>query len=159
MRCAMPCGTTRLTRSLTTMRFWSSTKLDFSSKASGGRSWSMAAAGHSGPRASCGVARQYTGSVGKITNCQIGVFACYVSRHGHAFIDRALYLPRAWVVAPCRMEAAHVPKKTGFATKPALVADAGRIRSFTSRSDDAQRVALKCNCNAKRSSPLGSRPE
>jgi len=43
-------------------------------------------------KASCGVARQYTGSAGKITNCQIGVFAAYVSRHGHAFIDRALYL-------------------------------------------------------------------
>jgi SRSO17 transposase len=45
-------------------------------------------------KASCGVGRQYTGSAGKITNCQIGVFACYVSQHGHAFIDRALYLPR-----------------------------------------------------------------
>src|SRR5216683_8452619 len=42
-------------------------------------------------KASCGVGRQYTGSAGKITNCQIGVFAAYVSRHGHAFIDRALY--------------------------------------------------------------------
>src|SRR5471030_788287 len=41
-------------------------------------------------KASCGVARQYTGSAGKITNCQIGVFAAYVSCHGHAFIDRAL---------------------------------------------------------------------
>ncbi|MDD1523397.1 hypothetical protein DAA57_01690 [Bradyrhizobium yuanmingense] len=47
-------------------------------------------------KASCGVARQYTGSAGKITNCQIGVFAAYVSRHGHAFIDRALYLPKDW---------------------------------------------------------------
>jgi len=46
-------------------------------------------------KASCGVARQYTGSAGKITNCQIGVFTCYVLRHGHAFIDRALYLPKA----------------------------------------------------------------
>ena len=45
-------------------------------------------------KASCGVARQYTGSAGKITNCQIGVFACYASRHGHAFIDRRLYLPK-----------------------------------------------------------------
>ena len=43
-------------------------------------------------KASCGVARQHTGSAGKITNCQIGVFASYVLRHGHAFIDRALYL-------------------------------------------------------------------
>ena len=47
-------------------------------------------------KASCGVARQYTGSAGKITNCQIGVFAAYVSRHGHAFIDRALYLPKGY---------------------------------------------------------------
>ena len=44
-------------------------------------------------RTSCGVGRQYTASVGKITNCQIGVFAAYVSHKGHAFIDRALYLP------------------------------------------------------------------
>jgi SRSO17 transposase len=44
---------------------------------------------------SCGVQRQYTGSAGKITNCQIGVFAAYVSAKGHAFIDRRLYLPRA----------------------------------------------------------------
>src|SRR5580700_11346215 len=43
-------------------------------------------------KAACGVARQYTGSAGKVTNCQIGVFAAYVSCHGHAFIDRVLYL-------------------------------------------------------------------
>ena len=60
-------------------------------------------------KASCGVARQYTGSAGKITNCQIGVFASYVSRHGHAFIDRALYLPKEWTDDPERMTAAHVP--------------------------------------------------
>ena len=47
-------------------------------------------------RASCGVARQYTGSAGKITNCQVGVFAALVSRHGHAFVDRALYPPKTW---------------------------------------------------------------
>ena len=44
-------------------------------------------------KASCGVGRQYTGSAGKITNCQIGVFAAYVSAKGHAFTDRRLYLP------------------------------------------------------------------
>jgi SRSO17 transposase len=71
-------------------------------------------------KASCGVGRQYTGSAGKITNCQIGVFAAYVSRHGHAFIDRALYLPKAWTDDPARMAAAHVPDGTGFATKPGL---------------------------------------
>lgn len=45
-------------------------------------------------KASCGVGRQYTGSAGKITNCQIGVVASYVSRHGHAFIDGTLYPAR-----------------------------------------------------------------
>ncbi|MGY4498089.1 SRSO17 transposase [Bradyrhizobium sp. GM24.11] len=71
-------------------------------------------------KASCGVARQYTGSAGKITNCQIGVFATYVSRHGHAFIDRALYLPKEWTDDPDRLEAAYVPADVGFATKPKL---------------------------------------
>ena len=71
-------------------------------------------------KASCGVARQYTGSAGKITNCQIGVFASYVLRHGHAFIDRALYLPKAWTDDRDRMARAHVPDNVGFATKPAL---------------------------------------
>jgi SRSO17 transposase len=71
-------------------------------------------------KASCGVARQYTGSAGKITNCQIGVFASYVSRHGHAFIDRALYLPKEWTDEPARLKAAHVPSDVGFATKPKI---------------------------------------
>ena len=71
-------------------------------------------------KASCGAGRQYTGSVGKITNCQIGVFAAYVSRHGHAFIDRALYLPKAWTNDPTRLAAAHVPPEVGFATKPRI---------------------------------------
>ena len=71
-------------------------------------------------KASCGVSRQYTGSAGKITNCQIGVFASYVSRHGHAFIDRALYLPKVWTDDPARLKAAHVPTDAGFATKPQI---------------------------------------
>jgi SRSO17 transposase len=71
-------------------------------------------------KASCGVARQYTGSAGKITNCQIGVFACYVSCHGHAFIDRALYLPKEWTDDPKRLKAAHVPEDVSFATKPQM---------------------------------------
>src|SRR5277367_270075 len=74
-------------------------------------------------KASCGVARQYTGSAGKITNCQIGVFAAYVSRHGHAFIDRALYLPKEWTDDRDRLEAAYVPADVGFATKPKLAAE------------------------------------
>jgi SRSO17 transposase len=73
-------------------------------------------------RASCGVARQYTGSAGKITNCQVGVFAAYVSDKGHALIDRALYLPKSWTGAPERLAAARVPAGTAFATKPRLAA-------------------------------------
>src|SRR3954462_5355103 len=72
-------------------------------------------------QASCGVARQYTGSAGKITNCQIGVFAAYVSRHGHAFIDRALYLPKPWASDLARRSATHVPAAGGFSPKPQLV--------------------------------------
>ena len=71
-------------------------------------------------KSSCGVARQYTGSAGKITNCQIGVFAAYVSRHGHAFIDRALYLPKGWTEDPTRLKATYVPSDVGFLTKPQL---------------------------------------
>ena len=71
-------------------------------------------------KASCGVGRQYTGSAGKITNCQIGVFAAYVSDQGHAFIDRRLYLPKAWTEDPARLRAAHVPEAVAFATKPRL---------------------------------------
>jgi SRSO17 transposase len=75
-------------------------------------------------KASCGVGRQYTGSAGKITNCQVGVFAAYASRHGHALIDRALYLPKTWTDDPARLAAARVPPGVGFATKPRL---AGRM--------------------------------
>src|ERR1043165_3606387 len=71
-------------------------------------------------KASCGVARQYTGSAGKITKCQICGFAAYVSGRGHAFIDRALYLPKAWAEDPARRAAAHVPQQIAFATKPHL---------------------------------------
>jgi SRSO17 transposase len=48
------------------------------------------------------------------------VFAAYVSNKGHAFIDRALYLPRAWAEDPARRAAAHVPPEIGFATKSRL---------------------------------------
>lgn len=66
-------------------------------------------------KASCGGGRQYTGSAGKITNGQIGVFADYVSRHGHALIDRALYLPKAWTGDADRMAAAQAPAVAGTA--------------------------------------------
>ncbi|WP_456640521.1 IS701 family transposase [Bradyrhizobium sp. USDA 10063] len=54
------------------------------------------------------------------TVCQIGVFACYVPRLGHTFIDRALYLPKEWTDDRVRLKAAHVPRDVGFATKPKI---------------------------------------
>jgi SRSO17 transposase len=69
---------------------------------------------------SCGVGRQYTGSAGKITNCQIGVFAAYVSDKGCAFIDRQLYLPKDWINNSIRRQAAHVPDDLHFVTKPEI---------------------------------------
>jgi SRSO17 transposase len=72
---------------------------------------------------SCGVGRQYTGSAGKIANCQIGVFAAYVSDKGCAFIDRQLYLPKDWINHSIRRQAAHVPDSLRFVTKPEIAAE------------------------------------
>ncbi|MDG3002607.1 IS701 family transposase [Paludisphaera mucosa] len=66
---------------------------------------------------SAGVARQYTGTAGRIENAQVGVFLAYASRHGAAFLDRALYLPKEWTDDPERCEAAGVPEATEFAAK------------------------------------------
>jgi SRSO17 transposase len=69
---------------------------------------------------SAGVARQYSGTAGRRENQQIGVFLAYASEAGCAFIDRALYVPQAWVDAPARCEAAGIPLRRAFATKPQL---------------------------------------
>src|SRR5919112_6013086 len=69
---------------------------------------------------SVGVQRQYSGTAGRIENCQIGVFLGYASRHGHALIDRALYLPESWANDPVRRHAAGLPAETAFATRPQL---------------------------------------
>jgi SRSO17 transposase len=69
---------------------------------------------------SVGVARQYSGTAGRIENCQIGVFLAYASARGHAFLDRALYLPKAWVEDGPRRRAAGVPDEVAFATKGEL---------------------------------------
>lgn len=66
---------------------------------------------------SAGVARQYTGTAGRIENAQVGVFLAYASRHGTAFLDRALYLPEEWTNDPARCKAAGIPEGTEFATK------------------------------------------
>src|SRR4051795_9413846 len=69
---------------------------------------------------SAGVARQYSGTAGKIENCQIGVFLAYASAQGHTLIDRELYLPKEWTGDPNRCEIAGIPEQREFATKPAL---------------------------------------
>lgn len=69
---------------------------------------------------SVGVSRQYTGTAGKVENCQVGVFLTYASDRGHAFLDRALYLPERWTADRARLRAAGVPDAVDFATKPAL---------------------------------------
>jgi SRSO17 transposase len=68
-------------------------------------------------RQSVGVARQYSGTLGKVGNCQIGVFLGYVSARGHALIDGALYLSREWTDDPARCAAAGVPPRTGYRSK------------------------------------------
>jgi SRSO17 transposase len=71
-------------------------------------------------RHSAGVARQYSGTAGRIENCQIGVFVGYASRLGHALLDRELYLPKEWADDPARCRQAGMPEERRFATKPQL---------------------------------------
>src|SRR3978361_313626 len=69
---------------------------------------------------SAGVARQYSGTAGRVENVQIGVFLAYASSKGHALIDRELYLPKDWCEDADRRAAAAIPDAVNFATKPAL---------------------------------------
>src|SRR5690349_15808745 len=80
---------------------------------------------------SAGVARQYCGTLGKVENCQVGVFLAYGSRGGHALIDRRLYLPEAWAGDAERRRAAKVPEDVPFLTKPAIA------REMVARALDA----------------------
>jgi SRSO17 transposase len=69
-------------------------------------------------RHSAGVARQYSGTAGKVDNCQIGVFLGYASPLGHALLDRELYLPEEWTADRERCRQAGIPDERRFATKP-----------------------------------------
>ena len=69
---------------------------------------------------SAGVQRQYSGTAGRIENCQIGVFLGYAGRHGQALIDRALYLPADWAKDEQRRREARIPADIAFTTKPKL---------------------------------------
>lgn len=72
---------------------------------------------------SVGVARQYSGTLGRIDNCQIGVFVNYCSHHGHTLIDRRLFLPEAWTQDRDRCDQAGVPGSVVFRTKPDLAGE------------------------------------
>jgi SRSO17 transposase len=69
---------------------------------------------------SAGVQRQYSGTAGRIENCQVGVFLAYASPKGRALVDRELYLPKEWATDVDRRAVAHVPGEVGFHTKPQL---------------------------------------
>ncbi len=71
-------------------------------------------------RKSAGVARMYSGTAGRIENCQVGVFLAYATSQGHTLIDRELYLPQAWLDDRPRCQEAHIPDAVEFATKPQL---------------------------------------
>jgi SRSO17 transposase len=70
---------------------------------------------------SAGVQRQYRGTAGKITNCQLGVFLAHAGPKGRALVDRELYLPRSGTGDARRLAAAGVPEGTGFRAKPQLL--------------------------------------
>ncbi len=72
---------------------------------------------------SVGVKRQYTGTAGKVENCQIGVFLAYVTPKGQTFLDRRLYLPREWCDDAERRQEAKVPDEVVFQTKPELAVE------------------------------------
>jgi SRSO17 transposase len=69
---------------------------------------------------SVGVARQYSGTLGKVGNCQVGVFLAYVSAQGHALVDKALYLPKTWTDDRQRCREAGVPEGVGYQSKAEL---------------------------------------
>ena len=72
---------------------------------------------------SCGVGRQWCGRLGKVDNCQLGVFLAYVSSRGHAPLDRRLYLPKDWADDPARREEGHVPEDVGYQKTWEIAAD------------------------------------
>ena len=82
---------------------------------------------------SAGVQRQYSGTAGRIENCQVGVFLAYASGKGRALVDRELYLPAGWASDPARRTEAHVPEQVGFQTKPQLAQRLPATRTNSAR--------------------------
>jgi hypothetical protein len=81
---------------------------------------------------SAGVQRQYSGTAGRTENCQVGTFLAYASVHGHALIDRELYLPKSWAEDRDRCRAAGIPDQAEFTTKPR------QAQAMISRAIDAR---------------------
>ena len=98
-------------------------------------------------KASCGVARQYTGSAGKITNCQIGVFACYASRHGHAFIDRRLYLPKEWTELAEGVDGRSRSDEGGARSQGHVLRDEAAACTEDDRAGDRSQGAVLLRCS------------
>lgn len=74
---------------------------------------------------SIGVARQYCGTIGKVDNCQVGVFAAYVSEYGYSMVDKRLFIPEQWFTSAyrARREKCALPEQMTFKTKPQLAAE------------------------------------
>lgn len=72
---------------------------------------------------SAGVQRQYSGTAGRIENCQIGVFLALACSRGRCLLDRALYLPQSWYEDESRCREASIPPTVAFSTKPRLAQD------------------------------------
>lgn len=74
---------------------------------------------------SVGVSRQYCGNLGKVENCQVGVFSAYASKHGYALLDKRLFMPEKWFDDDyaIKREKCKVPKDIIFKTKPQLAAE------------------------------------
>ena len=96
-------------------------------------------------RKSVGVARQYCGRLGKVANCQAGMFLAYVSPLGRALVDKGLYLPESWTSDPERCAAAGVPEeRRGYKSKTALALamlewalERGHLKAQWVAADDA----------------------
>jgi len=80
---------------------------------------------------SIGVARQYCGTIGKVDNCQVGVFAAYVSEHGYSLVDKRLFIPEQWFTDDYRIrrEKCNLPENTIFKTKPELAVEMLKVIS------------------------------
>lgn len=82
-------------------------------------------------RHSAGVQRQYSGTAGRVENCQIGVFLCYVGKGSSAFIDRELYLPKTWIADTASCRQTDIPDEADFSSKSELA------RQMLARAFDA----------------------